>query len=390
MRAPRARATTRLAALAAVCLLVGTAPAAQQRPGGPRDWTTWLNAVNTHEPGALDDAVMTVGRWSMRELQSASAPLGRQIGDQFQVLQRAVILHVDAAILHHSTEGNATPSGSSNAILYLDGRAVGRVATTVHWEFARRLLARPPVAVKGEREVRLSRQFYRAAAATLQLWGDRPELTLHLDAGRDLLGEDAVLLLYDGTHHQATAGPRMALVRAAASRGPRPRIARPKPANVVVVEEARDNAQRLFRRALAIDPSLAEARIRLANVLSDINRHDEALAQLESAKRAPLSKPLDYLASLLLGRVQRARGEFDAARAAFEHAAALYPGASAPQFGLSEVALARGDRAASLALLPRTGEAAAVDTLDPWWQIDRIHSPSAQELIDDLRRGATP
>ncbi len=117
------------------------------------------------------------------------------------------------------------------------------------------------------------------------------------------------------------------------------------------IRDSRTQAERLFRRALTIDPTLSEARIRLAHLLGDGGRHTEAAAELKRLTTGQLPPFLDYYASLVTARTSRARGELDAARAAFEHAATVYPNAPAPRLGLSELAMAQGRPADSLAQL---------------------------------------
>ncbi len=150
--------------------------------------------------------------------------------------------------------------------------------------------------------------------------------------------------------------------------------------------DSRAQAERLFRRALALDPALAEARIRLAHVVGDSGRHEAAATELERAARQPLPPLLDYYASLLTGREARARGQLDAARRGFERAAGIYPNAPAPKYGLSELAIARNNGPESLAHLLPSEAAARSDPNEPWWWIDRVHDPSAQTLIGRASR----
>src|SRR5690606_13856233 len=155
-------------------------------------------------------------------------------------------------------------------------------------------------------------------------------------------------------------------------------------------EAARNSAVRLFRRAIDVDPALIEARLRLAHVLSEQGRHQQARQQLAQVPRDGLPPLLDYYAALLAGREARHDEDFDAAQRAFEHAAGRYPETLAPGMGLSELAMARGDRAESLRLLLRAIRAARVESDEPWWAIDRVHVPSAGELVESMRRAVTP
>jgi tetratricopeptide (TPR) repeat protein len=370
-----------------------------------RDWQAWLDAVNTHVPGERDDAVARLAPWSRDELESAVfGTLRRQRpASQLGIVERGLVLHADIAVLNRTARGYALPpSGSNtpyNTTLFQDGRAVGVMYGTIHWEFGRRLLERLP---KGDEGLHISRRFYRTAGAMLQLWGEYPELTRHLAAGRRALGDDPVLLLYEGTQAQAYAGPRLQrffderrrsgptmLTAAPSSRGGAAPEMPSLPGALPTINGSRAQAERLFRRAIAIDPTLTEARIRLAHVLGDSERHDEAAAELQRAMVSPLPPMLDYYSSLLAGREARARGQLDAARTAFERAAALYPGASAPRYGLSEVAMARGDRTQSLSHLLDGARAAGAEANEPWWWVDRAHDPAAATLMAEMQRAVS-
>jgi tetratricopeptide (TPR) repeat protein len=394
----------RRAAAALMAALVWSAdPLAQE--AGSHDWHTWLEAVNTHVPGERDEAVQRIAPWSSIELDALLPELQRQFApDQLRIVGRAVVLHADAAILNRDDRGYNLAAGTGGGTVFEDGRRVGQMSGTDHWDFARELIDGAP---RGEERRQLGRRFYRATGAMLQLWGEYPELITHLAAGRRLLGDDAVLLLYEGTMRQAFAGPRVQRVfdderREQAEQGPTAtRTLPPMPGGPSVqipelppappsIRDSRSRAERLFRRALAIDPGLWEARIRLAHVLGDSGRHHEAAAALKPLPIGPLPPFLDYYAALIAARESRARGQLAAARAAFARAATIYPNAPAPRLGLSELAMAEGNPAESLAELVRSQEVAAVapGTTEPWWWIDRMHAPSAQSLMSDLREAA--
>jgi tetratricopeptide (TPR) repeat protein len=238
----------------------------------------------------------------------------------------------------------------------------------------------------------------------LQLWGEHPELTRHLAAARRLLGgDDPVLLLYEGTQRQVLAGARTqrffedlrraqgtTMISTAGAKPDRLLIdSMPSlPAALPTAGTSLAQAEGLFRRALSLDPSLAEARIRLAHVLGDRGRHDDAVAELDKLERTTgnLSPRLRYYAALMRGREARATGRLDAAGEAFQEALVVYPRASAARLGLSEIAMAEGDRSGSLAALTDGAAGARSELNEPWWGLERRHDPSAETLVADLRR----
>ena len=382
--------------VAVLCLF---AAAFTSQAPGPHSYQSWAGAVNAHTPGARDEAVSRIAPWSLDELDGVQIDLAREpLAERVRITARALVLHADIAILHRESSGYTLPEGSERITLFSDGRAVGQMSGTVHWEFARRLIDRLPA---GADRTRIARQFYRAAGAVLQFWGEYPELATHFAAGRRILGDDAVLLLYEGTMHQAFAGSRAQRFfdeRRRSEARERPSIntrmppgaqASPEvvtlPAALPSANSARTEAMRLFRRAITFDASLNEARIRLAHLLGDAGRHDDAAGELARVATAPLPQLLEYYASLLTGREARARGQLDMARSAFERAAALYPDAPAPKYGLSELAMAQRRSATSLEILLAADGGSTTEPNEPWWWIERVHSPSAQDLVVQLR-----
>jgi tetratricopeptide (TPR) repeat protein len=98
-------------------------------------------------------------------------------------------------------------------------------------------------------------------------------------------------------------------------------------------------------------------------------------------------RELQYYANLYLGREEQALGRRDAARAAFERAASLYPRAQSPYLALSQLARRYGDRpGAWVALQPLLGlPARAPDREDPWWDYYGSAGRHADALLAELR-----
>ncbi len=378
----------------AVVVLVATSMVSAQEPQPPpRDVAAWFEAVDAHVPGTHSESVRLVAAWSQSDLESVLPHVSRRSpADRLRIVERALVLHVDIVMAHRTPDGGygLLATGPQTMMVLEDGQPVGQAGRTFHWAFARHLVERLP---RGEERTRISRAFYRATAALLQSWSEYPELTSHLAAGRLVLGQDAVLIMYEGTQHQAYASAKIQRFLDAQRQSSRVRIpivtGAPTGASPVLPTTTTWllRAERWFRRAIAIDPALVEARIRLAHVLSDRGQHRDAAREIERMTRAaPLPPWLDYYAALVAGRVARARGDVDAARLAFERAAAIYPQAPAPRFGLSELAMAQGRRADSLDHLLHVNAAVRADEIEPWWSIERTHAPSALELVDDMRR----
>jgi tetratricopeptide (TPR) repeat protein len=380
-------------------LLTASVPGAAQSG----DLAAWTAAVRAHTPGARDESVSGLAPWKLEELAALLPAIGvMDWSERTRLIERALILHADIAILNRDNSGYNLAAGASEAVLVDDGQAVGQMSGTVHWTFARRLVNEIP---DRRERLRVAGPFYRATAAMLQQWGEYPELTAHLAAGRKVLGDDPVLLLYDGTMHQAYAGARMQRFfddrRREFAKGPVTMRTLPPsaggatripelPPSFPSVRDSRGKAEQSLRRALAADATLAEARIRLAHVLGDRGRHADALVELSRLPAGSLPRFLEYYAALVTARESRALRRFDAARAAFERAARAYPAAPVPWIGLSELAAANGDTETGASYLVREASAPDDEMREPWWWIDRFHEPSAMMQIDALRQAAVP
>src|SRR5947199_348121 len=103
-------------------------------------------------------------------------------------------------------------------------------------------------------------------------------------------------------------------------------------------------AEAFFRRALEVKPDHVEARLRHGRVLGGLGRHADAAAELRQAIASADDTLLVYYGNLFLGAAEEELGHRDAARLAYEQAAASYPDAQSPLVALSRLARRYGDR----------------------------------------------
>ncbi len=82
-------------------------------------------------------------------------------------------------------------------------------------------------------------------------------------------------------------------------------------------DEARRKAEELYRSALKLRPAFPAARLGLARVLLDLNKYQEALAEIEAARRA---RPVYPEASAVEGRINREAAFTDDAIQSFRRA----------------------------------------------------------------------
>lgn len=344
---------------------------------------TWLNAGRIHVAGRADQGLATVASWPRNRLDRVlKNVLPTATPD---VLVRALSLHTDIAIVER-LRGTAAPGGSRRtAVQLLDGGEIRRVGRSFHWEIAWQIAAvlatRPG---EGARAV----AWYRAIGALLQQWADFGVALQHLKSSQALFDNDALLALHGGTLHQAFADPRLQRYahlrgRAAAPNNPGSSTQWNEATVYSALQSAKgelDDAAKQFRRALALDPALHEARIRLAHVLGQQGDHAQAAEVVRPALREALPPFFEFYAALILGRSEEHLGHYAAAGVAYDRAAALFPGAQSAAIGRSRVALARGHGADGL----QTIVAAAADAPrqdDPWASYFRIHVVDAETLL---------
>jgi tetratricopeptide (TPR) repeat protein len=353
----------------------------------------WTTAVQTHTAGKVDEPVRTIAAWKpeyvtlvLRLVLPTAQP---------DTMVRALSLHTDIAIAERDAlVQQSGPSGGS-AVMLVDGRETRRIGRSYHWAIARQIaaaLAAQPG--EGPRVV----AWYRAIAARLQEWGDFDTVVEHLRAGFVLFVDDPMLALYQGTLHQLHGDARLQqYVKERLSVAAQPRLAvtplsidRSTPSDLRRVPRAsRDQleaAEREFRRALSIDPTLHEARIRLAHVLSVLGDDRGAAETIRPALEGRLSPFFEGYAALILGRSEEHLGHYAAADEAYARAAARFPHAQSARIGRSRVALAQGRPAASLDALVDDAGAGVGQRDDPWLSHFREHDPDGRSQIAAWRK----
>ena len=213
-------------------------------------------------------------------------------------LARGLVLHTDAALVNR---GRPEDAGSPLFVVVKDGRLVGAGERSRHWTYATQVaiaLGRIGVWMPGQPErqtpaQQISALWFRTIGAVCQQNGN---LALGEDTvawGVHLFPEDPHLLLARATLHQAYADRRLqtffARARTGPGRGVAPDLTKgakdrpPQPTGPKDSATELSLAEADLRRALALQPSLREARVRLAHVLNDRGVNDEAAALARAA-----------------------------------------------------------------------------------------------------------
>jgi tetratricopeptide (TPR) repeat protein len=352
--------------------------------------TAWTLAVWQHVPGKADGALATVA--AIPHWRAANALRRREIVEDRQFLVRALVLHTDLAIVQRqAAEQRGTSPGEragAGSFVVEDGTATGRREGSPHWAVAMQIAvilatwrhadAHPDAPPDADAR-RIALSWFHTVNALFLHWAEGS--LRYVDTGLRHYPDDAGLHLYRGAVHQMFADGRVQqfLTGDADARG---QSDAPQSA---AVERAR--AESDLRRALELDPTLTEARIRLAHVVGDGGQPGEAVGLVQEALRAGVPPFFETYATLVLGRNLVRIGRLDEALAAFDRAATLAPAAQAPRIGRSQVALAAGRTADALRALTdaRGPERAGPAAAEEWAIYFRVHDPTATVQLAALR-----
>lgn len=304
---------------------------------------------------------------------AALAKASRTAGDDNYVLRRGALLHGDVAM--SGTETLDTPEQSSAGdggrirITLADGQELSFGNGAEHWEIARMLL--DAIRPAGDE---MTRRWYVATSAWMQ--SKERHDTDHLRHAIALFPTDADLLFLGACQQEIFAGASLqAFAKSAVL---------PQGYTVDIANESVSlrEAEGFFRRALAQNPKMAEARLRLGHVLLQRGKAGDAAAELRQADTVIDEPLLQYFSALFLGSAEEALGHFDVARDAYTRAARLQPFAQSPYLSLSALATRQGDRAGALKAIEPMFAMGRGD--DPWWSYYLVQSRNVNTLFERL------
>ena len=200
--------------------------------------------------------------------------------------------------------------------------------------------------------------------------------------------KDPSLLLADGVAAEARAFFTMA--PAPPVMGLTPATLRKREALSLDLRDLKEKARQAFEDALAVDPEIVEARLRLGRVLWLLGRPVPARAALEAVLAKHAEAPDQYLAHLFLGRILEAEENFAAAEEHYRVALALQPLSEIAAVALSHARFIQGDVEGARSLL-----SAGIDAVrkrrdyDPWMPYLLPQTPDGEAIMADLRRSAS-
>jgi hypothetical protein len=388
----------------------------------------WLEAVERHQPGVADAAVSETAALSIAEVQmlgvdaqsvvvlirnpSASilwvAKDGRRTGqlrytppeaealrqlakrrsrpeiinalkmiEVNTLLKRAALLESDVAMLTPMEGGPIVqaPQGAAQRLRMdiSDGRQRSLQQMPVHWELARKMLDLVlPDPTKDDTVI----AWYHATMAHMQ-WTQEHDID-HFARARELFPSDPVVLFFNGCMHEDFAAELIQQAMRTAKL--------PSGVSFLVGSDTAElrTAETFLRRAVAADATHVEARLRLARVIGQLGRHQDAASELRTVTGSTEDSLLLYYAHLFLGREEEALGHGEEARTAYARAAALYPAAQSPRLALSQLAWHAHNREAALQALEPPVDAVGDD--DPWFSYRFMQGRTVDERLAALRQ----
>ena len=299
------------------------------------------------------------------------------------------MLHTDAAILGSEAAlvtppPSPLPSRSRQEnerrviVKSFDGQVQHFELQNLHWELPMDVLdSLPPKPVRDP----IIGNWYRAIGAYFARERRFADAMVHFDRARGLVPDHPGVLYGEACLQETLGAPRIQnYVRVTTL------------PNGLLIQGVSSppthyrRAESLLRKALAADPALVEASLRLGRVLTQLQRHDEALPHLRKAIATAADPAITYYAHLFMGDATQALGQLDEARRQYENAIAIFQDSQAARLALGVVLRSLGDRAAARAAIdPALAPAARGPDDDPWWEYYDGDAGQVDRLLAELR-----
>jgi tetratricopeptide (TPR) repeat protein len=367
-------------AACAVAALAAAAAGAQDARRQRFSRAEYVELVRRYARGERAAALAGLGAWSERDLarQLASVEQAARAAERCPSCPNSLEgFPLRAAAMLHWDRDRAEQAPPDPGEVEQLRRCAGPLATLAG-RFAR-LMARDAASAD------FARRFLRMVVWSCQWDACFEQAERWASEAIELLPRDAELLLARGSVREevATLGwrsPPQATGWTAATPAAADRVAR---------RDGFGKARLDFEAALAVEPGLGLARVRLGRVLWRLGEPRLAREQLEVAL-ARLDRPDHvYLARLFLGRLHQDAGQLAEAAAEYRLAAALHPSALSGSVALSNALLVAGDaEGARLALDRGLASAGRRRERDPHWDYLVVNAADLAELSDALHREA--
>jgi hypothetical protein len=349
-----------------LCALPAPRPAAAA--AAPDD--TLAQLAGRYRQGYRDDALAAIGRWTAERTRREVDGLLESRPFDPALAFAAALLHVHRALLSSSDTLDYRGQHLAAATRLVPAAADAPV-TAGGAGLARRMFLLLGLAREETLDVGAAHEVVRAG---LERFEDDAELLtvlgMTLEVGPSMRSYDLPL---DPKRRPPTDRPGYT-VEGGGSRGED----RPFP------ESTLGKAETAFRRALAADPGLGEARLRRGRVRLLQGHVGEAIVDLQQVAREDGSLRRRYLAHLFEARAHEKRGDYEAAARAYRAAVAIEPEGQSAWIGLGRALdlLRRGHEAqdAFVAALDIRGKRG-----DPWWSYNRGDPERLESLVAELQ-----
>lgn len=352
----------------------------------------WLEAAAAHQPGTVDAPLQKIASWHFDRVSHTLAAVREAHASERLngLLERGAMLHADISLLSRSTRQPPRLKGWSSAgtvALAKDGQMTGVFTLDPHLHVARDFLRamRPPEFSRVDSEQRdfirgweaararnpRIRQWYRAVSADLAALHWLSDQLPHLEAARRMLPGDASVIFDEGCAAELIASPQI-------QRALPVRRSPPTTSSLTFQTDAdflRFNeglnlaaAEKAYQEVLKLEPRHAEARVRLAHVLSRRGRQADAISLLGT--NIETSDPIvRYYAELVVAGAAEENDRTELARASYQRASTFFPRAQSPLLALLRLTRDRGDTSTAREVAGRLTSLGPVENsrMDPWW-----------------------
>jgi tetratricopeptide (TPR) repeat protein len=345
----------------------GTGGAEPPRPVGqaPIGELVW-----TYRSGRHEEAVSAASRWGAKRVTLEIGRLLAEDASRENVEEREVTRLAAAAILIESVLSRLRDGDLGvlapdirTASQFLEQKPLGLRGRT----FAQRYYLLAGLVLQGHVEIA---DGHRMLAKALQYFPDDPEL--HTAFG-SVVEAVASLRNYDSP----PASPE------GTRRESRSYSAEGGDYGGVLPDVTLREAETHYEQALAFDPTLDEARLRLARVRLLDGRTEEALRDLERVATESSQPRRRYLALLFTGHARQRLGDLEGAVAAYRSCLAHGPRAQTALLALGRSLDQLGDEAGAQEAFESAGAPDA--PFDPWWSYGAGQPGRFDELITELR-----
>lgn len=358
-----------------------------------RQLTDYLKLVEAYRDGDRESAVEAIAGWESDDLLAVQKELPNRLRPYWDGLQVFVPEEQITTLDQAREASKPTPLQWLATAMMLHTEAARRArGDTIEGQldFARRLSDLGEQMEKAgqrvsyllpESEVRLQfKARWHVLAGTILLGSERvARAAEHFDIALGLRPADPVVLLAAGSLHERYAA-RLAVQRSGPAQDDGPVGG---PGRDEHLQRARD----LYARSLDADPALGEARLRYARVLSFLGDHDRAAAEASRVFGFPLTPNVEYLARMVAGSVEQARGQAEEARANYLSARRLCGGCQSAMLALSAIRLDAGDRTGARTLVDAFVRRSRPDASnDPWWTYHRGQWHQVDAMLADVRQ----